>query len=531
MKTILIVDDDYIARSKIRSLTDWEQHGYVIADEASNGREALEVLERSLPQIALIDMDMPVMNGVELIRKIKERGFPVAVIVLSSYNDFDYVRESMKLGAFDYILKNELNERQMLEAIARAGKGMDDLTGNRLTVKDREYIQELYVRRQLLGLWEEDEDFEGWIVKYQLPVDPVRNMLLLCEIDDYYLALEEMDEKSMLSLNQFIEKQFRETAHKSEGMTAVKMKDNKYCLVLSCKNLYSISEAQQFLNAALREIRGNLKRFVNLTVTASISSLCPGLAGLSGYYNLADNRLKNKFYIGKNGMIQEQESGGGDRELNFDHGHELMELLTTGGAEAACAKAGEVFAAFRDSRPGKKAVCRAVTELLNEMDRVARAKKLDFRMVCDAADPYQRVDRYETLDDLECWVLDCCRRLCGMMELKRENQKYNRLTVNAIDFISSNYRNPISLSDAATYLEVSSSHLSRVFKNDTGMNFVNYLNQLRISKAKKILEENDLVQMKNIAFETGFNSYNHFFSTFKNIVGMSPNEYLEKNSR
>ena len=150
MKTILIVDDDYMARNKIRSMVEWEQYGDTIVWEAANGREALEKMQMCMPQIVLVDMDMPIMNGVELIREIIRRKYPVSVIVLSSYNDFAYVRESMKLGALDYILKGELNAEQLWKTLLAVDNAKENEQNENLTLRDREYLRALYTRRILL---------------------------------------------------------------------------------------------------------------------------------------------------------------------------------------------------------------------------------------------------------------------------------------------------------------------------------------------------------------------------------------------
>lgn len=119
---------------------------------------------------------------------------------------------------------------------------------------------------------------------------------------------------------------------------------------------------------------------------------------------------------------------------------------------------------------------------------MAKRNGADFQLLCEIEEPFHRVKQYETLKDLENWILDICYRLCEQTAQREKQKNYNRLTVNAVFYIDHNYARPISLSDAAEYLQVSSSYLSRIFKNDTGMNFVNYLNQVRIDKARSMLE-------------------------------------------
>lgn len=530
MRSILVVDDDYIARSKIKSIISWEEYGYTIISEASNGKEALEIMENDMPQIALIDMDMPVMNGVELIREIKARNYPVAVVVLSSYNDFAYVRDSMKLGALDYVLKNELNPVRLLNILSEAEISREG--EKEFLPQDKAYIQELYVRKILLGISQEGGQSLEWVVHYHLPIDSQRNMLAVCELDDYYLAVEKMDKKGLFAFQQFVENLFREAAQKVPEMTVAKMKDRLYCLVLSCGSIYSLGTARTFMENVLLEIRRNLMRFLNMTVSISISPICLNLRELAKYYEMAEEKLKNKFYLGKDGIIQEHaiDRGYKQEQTVFDirQEKEILMMFSAGDKEGISKKLNEIFGDLKKNGRDEVQVRQVITEILGFILTVSKRKKIDFSALCGVEEPFQRMKQYETLGDLEKWISDICIRVCNVWEEDKNREHYTKLTVKALEYISDHYKEPISLIDTAEYLGVSSSHLSRVFKNDTGTKFVNYLNQIRISKAKFLLEGEFSGQLKRIARETGFNNYNHFFSTFKSIVGMSPNEYLDR---
>ncbi|MBU9727861.1 response regulator transcription factor [Diplocloster modestus] len=537
MKTVLIADDDYMARQKLRGIMVWEQYGYTISGEAANGKEALDLIREQTPDIALVDMDMPVLNGVELIRKMKELKLPISVIVLSSYNDFDYVRDSMKLGALDYILKSELNKKQLLGTLSCANTGQDQETRQGFSDQDEVYIQELYVRKILLGLLKEGEQGGELIERYQLPIDKSRNMLAVCELDDYYLAVEKMDEKGIFTFHQFIEHLWKEAALKVPEIFPVKIEDRRYCLVLSCRSILSIGNAQRLMESVLSEIRSNMLRFLNMTISISISSICLSLTELSDYYRKSEQRLKNKFYLGKNAVIHVSEEAvpnrdGGGQETQICFGveqeKEMLFLFSIGDVSGLTEKIRDIFLQMERSRKEESQARTLIIELLGVIRTVAKRNGADFQLLCEIEEPFHRVKQYETLKDLENWILDICYRLCEQTAQREKQKNYNRLTVNAVFYIDHNYARPISLSDAAEYLQVSSSYLSRIFKNDTGMNFVNYLNQVRIDKARSMLEGQPVRQIKSIARETGFNNYNHFFTVFKSIVGMSPVEYQER---
>ncbi|NDL67030.1 response regulator transcription factor [Anaerotalea alkaliphila] len=117
LKKILIVDDELLIRQGILHYIDWQEEGFEIVGEASNGQEALERIAEVKPDIIITDIAMPVMDGIELIKTVKRESPEIEFVVLSSYSDFDYVRETFKSGVLDYILKPNLNAASLLETL------------------------------------------------------------------------------------------------------------------------------------------------------------------------------------------------------------------------------------------------------------------------------------------------------------------------------------------------------------------------------------------------------------------------------
>ena len=105
MYKLLIVDDEKQAREGIKRLLSWEDYGIIICGEATNGQEALKIMEEQNPDILLLDIQMPVMSGLELAKRIHDSNLDCKFIVLSGYDDFELVRKAMKYGAVDYLLK------------------------------------------------------------------------------------------------------------------------------------------------------------------------------------------------------------------------------------------------------------------------------------------------------------------------------------------------------------------------------------------------------------------------------------------
>lgn len=149
MIKILLVDDDFLVRTFLSRLTNWNAHGYSVVGAAQDGEQALEMTQEYQPDIIITDISMPVMDGITLIRRLKKENNPAKIVVLSCHDDFEYVREAMKLGADEYVLKNLLTEQSMLKLLGELEKDMVQPLGKYDPEQERaEIVQQLKGERQ-----------------------------------------------------------------------------------------------------------------------------------------------------------------------------------------------------------------------------------------------------------------------------------------------------------------------------------------------------------------------------------------------
>ncbi|MFR5354707.1 MAG: response regulator [Clostridia bacterium] len=125
MYQVLIVDDEPIVKIALRSMLDWGSLGFHICGTASNGQEALEMAERMHPNLIICDLKMPVMDGIDLIRTAKDRSMNCEFLVISNYEDFNYVRTALVLGASDYILKVSISPEELTTQLQKIKEKLD----------------------------------------------------------------------------------------------------------------------------------------------------------------------------------------------------------------------------------------------------------------------------------------------------------------------------------------------------------------------------------------------------------------------
>lgn len=127
MYKVLIIDDEKFIRKSIRNRVDWEKYGFSVEAEAGNGEEALQVMKELQPHMVLVDIRMPVMDGLAFISEAKKM-FPKTIyVIMSAYSDFEYARKAIQIGIEDYVLK-PVEEEEMEKILQKAALGLNKTT-------------------------------------------------------------------------------------------------------------------------------------------------------------------------------------------------------------------------------------------------------------------------------------------------------------------------------------------------------------------------------------------------------------------
>lgn len=522
MYQVLLVDDEPLVHHHLRTLSDWRTQGFELCGEAYEGEKALRMIERLRPHIVILDVNMQGMNGVELNRTIRERYPSVKTIMLSSYDDYDYVRECLKNGAVDYLLKHRLDADQLSGVLRKAAREMEkDQDGQMRKLGSPSEFRELLAQtmRGKPGAVKELEDYARNSGRLQ---DTVCYTAAAMQISSFLLLTES---RSDVQTNRMVQQAIdlmQQTLGDQPERTVTYVENGRIAALFAFKDRSeqaAASEAERLMS----HLRHSLELFLNLKCTYAIGHVCSSLSKLEASYRTAEQVLDASRPLPAEGAFAERVS------LTIEEQKQLllsMENLDREGVQEAIASA---FKGIRQQPVHAQAVQMIVRELLSIGEKAAR-KWVPFAGDDPAGSGFtarEDLGRIGSVDGLEQWLYSYYEELLDRLKRERAAGHHSRHVSQAILLILEKYPSYITLELAAGAIGLHPSYLSRIFKEETGMTFSEYVNRVRIDASRKLLESGGY-SVKQVSVQVGFSTYNYFFKVFKEWTGMTPQAYVQK---
>lgn len=536
MVKVLIVDDDSIARTSIKTLFDWNKYGFEICGEAANGESSIDIIKNSKPDIVVTDMSMPVMNGVELIDYMEKNYPDIKVIALSGYDEYAYVRQSMKKGAVDYILKHTLTAETLLNTLKTAleminkerAENDDKCRIQKKLMESMPVMQQKFICELISEEYDEISEVKQKVAELGLNLDINNLVLVAVEIDDFQHIKEKFDNRGVNRLISSFMDISRDILMDMGKAIIVNIEDGKFVIIFSLGKMRSSLEIHNYIAASIDRIRASIKRYLNITACFSISGIIDSIMNIGRYYADMDKILKEKFFKGKDMIFQKQIDSDIKKEiLNLDIKDEKAIIAALKSADYnklySCIE--NIFNELSFKSTSQRSIQMICIELINIVNRIAREALIDTKAIYQDEDiPYEEMKKYGTIKEVKEWIKSVYKKLLKLLEISAIKSDYADPTKKAVEYIHRNYSRNISLNEAAESIGVSSSYLSRVFKKDCCKGFNEYLNNIRVEHAKWLIESRDY-KLKDIAKLVGFNNYTYFFTVFKDFASMTPQEY------
>jgi two-component system response regulator YesN len=534
MFQVLLVDDEPLVRNNLSTLINFRKHGFEICGEAHNGVMALALIEQSPPHIAIIDVNMPEMNGVELNRMIKERYPAIKTIMLSSFDDYDYVRDCLKNGSIDYLLKHRLDGATLIDMLNKAvlalrqeNRLLEDRNDQKAMAERmnpvliRGYIADLVRRKP-----QSAQELEAFARKNGLYPQTVSYAAASLQIVPFLLLTQSCSDVQTNRLVQQAVEIMQQSLGDIQERTAAYLENGRMVVVFSFKERSEHAAASE-ADRMMSKLRHALELFLNLKCVYAVGHLCSSLSLLGTSYGSAERLLD--FSPGEE--LTGQANGGGNGiygqrvSLTIEEQKQLLlsiEMLDKDGMQRLILS---VFDSIKGQPNHSHSVQMIISELLHIADKVLKKWLPQHGSAMDRLPARSELGRLDSVGEMEQWLQAFYASLLSLLKETHAVGPYSRHVSQAIGFILERYSGSVTLELAADAISLNPSYLSRKFKEETKSTFSEYLNRIRIDAARKLLE-NGQYSLKQISSQAGFSSYNYFFRVFKEMTGVTPQTYL-----
>lgn len=536
MLKVVIIEDDIFDYTHLKNLINWEKEGFLLVEGANSVSEGIQVIKKEEPDIVITDMKLPDNEGVEIIKYINQNNMQIKSIAVSGYDDFKYVKQSLKSGAVDYILKHNLTSKTLLEILKKVEK---DILNERQQDKEKAIIKEQIKTGKNVLI----EDFINEILKIgvsdkkkvkkkinylELDFDLSNLVVVAGQFDDFNFIKEKYSTSELKGIKKSFINVVDEILKDVEKAITSFLEAGEFVILFSFDNCYSEQDIYSQILATVKRIKTTVKDYFNFTASFAISNVCHNITEISKYYDKVEQLLKKKFYEGKDSVFNNTDTNNLNnnfKSLGIKDEKKIIKYVKSLKKDQLVIYIEDIIENIQRSKPSISSVKLNFVSLINIINKISKEYDIDTADVyAESKNPYQYLEKFDTIDEVKDWILDLFSRLIDLLKVFYINSDYSEIVQKAVEYIYKNYQQNVSLSKAADYVGVNKCYLSRKFKKECEQSFVEYLNAVRIEHAK-ILIKNDYKKIKNIAPEVGFNSYNYFFKVFKDIQGMTPVEY------
>ena len=530
MYRIMLADDEGIVLDALQFIIEKNFKDDCEIRTAKTGRKVIELAEEFVPDIAFMDIQMPGINGIEAMKEIQRRNNSTIFIVISAYDKFDYAKEAINLGVLEYM--NKPIRQESVVAVLKKAMGLVDS-------RRKQRSQDLEIREKLENVVPVIEG--GFIYSLLLSEyfeEDIKNYMQLLGIEEYgygyMLAIvfgDELEENHMtnaVGAGVRVQNRYRELRELIkdyfQGIIGNVM-GNKIVVYIPCKGDEFTYEHRIELIDQSRELVRRMRAKFDVMFRIGIGSIKPLHQALESYNEAINTLIESK---GTVAHAADMAIGCGYAE-NYPIQFEklLFEKVEKGDTTGAVHVARQFFDWMENNHKEHIEDIR-----IKCLEFVLWAEHIAYESGGMTYHFQSRTDYMPTLmekrstEELWNWFQDKIVNACQDVKGKKKESSLSVID-KAKAYIQTHYQKDISLDDVSREVDISPYYFSKLFKEETGQNFIEYLTQIRMDCAKQLMENKAELSMKEICLACGYQDPNYFSRIFKKNTGLTPTEYRE----
>jgi two-component system response regulator YesN len=516
---VFFVEDEIITREGIRDNVDWQSSGFKFCGEAADGEMALPLLRTTQPDVLITDIKMPFMDGLQLSKIVRERMPWIKIIILSGHDEFEYAQKAISLGVADYLLK-PVTVQKLQTVLQKLAAQLDQERKEQATLRqlqeqmedNRTMLREQLLFKLVIGAISPAEAVEkGPALGLDLVARHYLVVILKLELGD---RTEQYDPDEYQHLQQTL----TELAERDPDVFVLKRDWGDITLIMKGSTPEYLEEARDILLEDVHQTVAGTR--YQLTVGAGAykeriaditRSFVEALLQLQDHVNESGLRLspslEQKELLKLDKAVLENYLRSGKKD-EFD---EFFTSYTGRLSEPALRSMLVKNYIFVDVI---LATAKLINELGGDMDRVLPELNSIETILSSVKSVEQLHEQVHNITSIGLSYRD-----------DQPSHQHAHVIRQAKEYIDLHYADPdLSLNDVAAQANLSSSHFSVVFSQETRQTFKEYLTEVRMTKAKELLRMTTL-RSADIAYQVGYNDPHYFSSVFKKHTGLSPMEF------
>jgi len=452
---ILIVEDELLVRIGLKSSIDWNKLNRKVIADVSNGQAALEIYEKEKPDIILTDIKMPVMDGIQLISRIREKDRKTKIVVLTCYEEFDTIHKAVNLGVSGYILKLKMSAGEMEDMLTKIrdelikeNKTADKIPESNVTSDaSKEHLIKKYLFYNLYS----DDEFSNLVAAKKWRFTQRRLILCKMVIDDFELLKDKFGDEHGVLIDFAVKNIIEEILHGFGRGEIIHEKDDNYLLIMSFEDIVSEKALYEELTKILDRIRDVMKSYINTSVTFGISGIHEKFADLGEMYRECTMAAEQKYFTGPGTIIRYEKSIAKNNAKNAIV--RLKQFIdNTGLIDSDCRKA-----LYSDISTLSKNSLLSGNEFrgifLKWIYLSATYTGVSKEAVQRLADDYAgRVHKCASLEENIAGFEDF---LTQMARIEEQSVRLSMEVARAVQFVQKNYKHDISLQQVADFVNMS----------------------------------------------------------------------------
>ncbi len=537
MLKVMIIDDEFYFREALKVSIPWKELGFEICGEAKNGKDALVKVADLNPDIMIVDINMPIIDGLEFIQSVKGKGIESKFIILTGHSEFNYAKQAVQLGVNNYILK-PVNEEELKsslfeikEIIRRETSIKFEFEGLKQQVRDSLPL----LKDKLLN-----ELIQGSLIPKENETLKKMEYLKININSDYYMVITiELDCGNDANWDNE-EKQLWKYAVSNISSEILDEKfifdicydiDDRICIIVGMDGTQNKGDFLTLLESRLELIRAAVCKHLDFTITVGVGSEKAELFDIPVSYRESIIALKHKLTLGKNRIILYSlvaESGIKGTVFSGEYRSQLLMNIRTADEEEVNKLISQVFMRVRAENIHHQILFVVCIEMVSVcMEAIVEmGLRIEDVITQGSFNIIEEIQSKKSIAEMETWIKDIFMHTLETIK-RNKISKASRLIEEVKKYISRNYQSSeLSIDEIAKNLFVNYAHLCFIFKRDAGVTINEYLTEFRIRKAKELFDSGNTLIL-DVASKVGYADASYFGKCFKKYYGLAPSKFIE----